>query len=252
MRKPIKSWTRSVCVASALAALAVLPAIAQDQPEVLRLARVKVKPNMAEEHRALQATINEGLKKAGVPWRDLWQMAGFGDVGSFVSVTPMDTLAVLDGPNPLLKGLGQEAFAAYQSRARNVYESAHYELVRIRRDLSLVSGRSEPPTLAVVTTIRTVPGKEDAFEELIRSDIAPAWKKGGVKDAWVHKTILGGSPQTYTIVVLYEKFAELDGGSPIEKALGPEGMRKLRQKSAGVIASMENMVARRIAELSYR
>ena len=52
-------------------------------------------------------------------------------------------------------------------------------------------------------------------------------------------------------MVLYEKFADLDGGSPVEKALGPEGRRKLRQKSAGVIASMEKMVARRIAELSY-
>ena len=106
---------------------------------------------------------------------------------------------MLDGPNLLLKGLGQEAFATYQSRARNVYESAHHELVRIRRDSSLVSGRSEPPILAVVTTIRIVPGKEDAFEELIKSDIAPAWEKGGVKDTWVHKTMLGGSPQTYTI-----------------------------------------------------
>ena len=80
----------------------------------------------------------------------------------------------------------------------------------------------------------------------------PALKKAGVKDAWMHKTMFGGSASEYTVVLLYNKFADVDAGSPLARGLGPDGVAALRAKTQGMIQSTSYTFIRNIPELGYQ
>lgn len=224
----------------------------QDGPQMLRMATVKVKLGMNAEYEAAQKEVSDALKKAGVPWRQVWTTTTFGDVGTYVSVTPISKFAEFDQIPPAVKAMGETKYQQYLARVGRCLDSVNYRALIYRPDLSLMSDRQTPVAMALVVTLVVTPGKEAAYEAIIKSDIVPALKKAGVKDAWVHRTLFGGSQSEYTVVVLYEKFAEVDAGSPLARGLGAEGMAALTAKTQGMIQSTNYVFARHIAELSFR
>ena len=52
-------------------------------------------------------------------------------------------------------------------------------------------------------------------------------------------------------VFYFENFAELDKGSPVMRALGPEGASAVTAKLSGIVSSSALWVARVIPELSF-
>jgi hypothetical protein len=46
-------------------------------------------------------------------------------------------------------------------------------------------------------------------------------------------------------------YAEIAKGSPLERALGPEGMAKLTQKAGPLITRLERRIIRHLPDLSY-
>ena len=52
-------------------------------------------------------------------------------------------------------------------------------------------------------------------------------------------------------VFYFENFAELDKGSPVMRALGPEGAQAATAKLSGIVSSSALWVARVIPELSF-
>ena len=52
-------------------------------------------------------------------------------------------------------------------------------------------------------------------------------------------------------VFYFENFAELDKGSPVMRALGPEGAQAATAKLSGIVSSSALWVARLIPELSF-
>jgi hypothetical protein len=61
----------------------------------------------------------------------------------------------------------------------------------------------------------------------------------------------GGEAGIITLNMHYPVFAELDGPPPVAKTLGPEGTREFLAKGAGLITPIEQLVLRRVAELSF-
>jgi len=236
----------------AVLTLAMGTVFAQDGPQMMRMTTAKVKLGMNAEYEALQKELNEALKKGGVPWRHVWTTTMFGDAGTYISVTPISKFAEFDQPSPAAKAMGDAKYQQYLARAGRCLDSVNYRAIVYRPDLSLMSDRQSEPGLALVVTLVLTPGKEEAYEAIIKSDIMPALKKAGVKDAWMHKTMFGGSASEYTVVLLYNKFADVDAGSPLARGLGPDGVAALRAKTQGMIQSTSYTFIRNIPELGYQ
>lgn len=222
---------------------------AQQAPQILHLTYVKVQPGMAMDYREMQQTVMAASKKDGTPWRDVWSTNVFGEP-MFVTVFPVGKMERYDTPNPVRKMLDDTEYARYLQRMGRIVANSANVLVRTRPDLSIQSGAAEA-TRAVITTIDVVPGKQAEFEAFVKSDLKPTWQKAGMKDVWVHQTLMGGSQTEYTIVGLFSKWAEMNDGSPLERSLGMEGMLKLRAKGYGIVNRISNMAAMKIPELSY-
>jgi hypothetical protein len=234
--------------------LAILPAVfvlllPAQEPQLLHLVMTKLQPGAAGEYREMQAKVNEAYKKDSVPWRQVWSTSVFGEP-QYVAVFPVGKMERYETPNPVRKMLNDTDYAHYSQQMSRLVASSRSVLVTTRPDLSIAS-ENRKPKRAVVTVLIAEPGKQAAVEAVILSDLKPAWQKAGMKDVWVHQTILGGPVTEYTIVALIDNWAEMDSGGPMVRALGREGWDKIRQKVAGLATSIENSVMAHQPELSY-
>lgn len=232
---------------SAAAFALLLPA---QQSELQHVTFVKLHPGMAAEYREIQAATNAAYKKEGAPYRSVWATAIFGEQ-MYVTVFPVGKMERYESPSPMRKVMNDTEYANYQQKMRRIVASSQSVLVRTRPDLGLSSGRTKPAR-ALVTTIVVTPGKLQEFEAFVKNDLKPAWQKGGMKDVWADQTIMGGISTEYTFLYLFDKWSEMEGGNPMERALGREAWDKIRARIAGLATSVRTDVAQYQADLSYQ
>ena len=79
----------------------------------------------------------------------------------------------------------------------------------------------------------------------------PAMRKAEVEEYLVHQTVFGGDANEYVTIAMFRKFADLDRGSPLVRALGEDGTRALIGKLGPLTRSVERYVIKRNAGLSY-
>jgi hypothetical protein len=158
-------------------------------------------------------------------------------------------MAQFDSPSPLTH-MSVEDRLKYQNLARNAVESTQYVLGQSVDALSLRSNRTTRPKYARVLYVRTKPGKQVEFEEFVKTLVLPAMKNAGVKDYWVIRTVLGGALGEYTILTIFDKWAEMDGWLSPEKMFGAQYKAYLA-RVAECVDNAESMVAQTLPELSY-
>ena len=213
---------------------------------------VRIKPDMTNEWIELNKnTVIPALKKAGVKERGCFTTAQFGESFEYVFITPIATLAQFDGESPLRKGLGEAGYQAYLEKARRMVTSVHTFADQGRMDLSYVGKMTGPPNLAVVAAVTVAPGRTEEFENLVRTVVLPAVKKGEAKGYFVSQTLLGGDISSYTTVTMYDSFADMAKGSPLVKGMGAAGYASFLRKTAGIVVKAERSVYRFNAELSF-
>ena len=154
-------------------------ASAQEAPPMMRVAFVKVSMTGVYEWQEAMKLVNEGYRKAGVPWRSVWQSAMFGEMGNYVTVTPVKNMAQFDQGSPMMK-LTEAERTKYLTLIRNSVEETRYVLSHYLTGLSLDSGRKTPPVFARVTTVKTRAGKGPHFEELLKDSMLPALKRADI------------------------------------------------------------------------
>ncbi|HSB11902.1 MAG TPA: hypothetical protein VLM38_20620 [Blastocatellia bacterium] len=228
------------------------PAESPAAPGWLSINIVRVKADMLAEYQdfAKNETI-PALQKGGVKQREAWGTGVFGEAFEFVYVTPIDSFAQYDSPGPIVKALGEEGARAYGAKARRLIVSSHTYAVQTRPDLSLM-GNMSTPKLAVINSIRVVPGKGPAFESLLKTDILPAVKKAGATNYFVSQTVFGGDPNEYVTVTPMDSFAEIGKGSPVVRGMGGQAaFNRWLAKVSGIIASQERTVGRYLPDLSF-
>lgn len=247
--KRILSFGALCCV---LAALPQQTALAQEGPMLHRVAMVKLKNGSQNDFEELSRMLNTAYKKAGVPARSVWRPVMFGEKMDYaVSVSPVKNFAQFDSEGPTAQ-MSPADRVKYANLARNCVESVSYSLDEMLPQLSISSQRTTPPKFARVTTLQVQPGKHLEFEEVIRSTVLPAMKKAGVKDYWVNRTMLGGPMGQYTILTLFDKWADLDSMPMLDKMLGADGFKQFLGKVAGTVAHGETTVVTYDQALSYR
>ena len=221
-------------------------------PQLLAVNVVHVKPELALEWEEFQKkeTIPT-LQKAGVRERDAWRTA-IGEAYEVAFVTPMANLAVRDEPNPMVKALGEEGARAYAAKNRRFIASSRSFVIRTRPDLSYAPTSSEPPKLAVLSSLSIAPGRVTDYENHVKTDVLPIQKRAQSLGYLVSQTIFGGDGSEFVTLTLVNSFADLDKGPAAVRVLGAEGAAKLSAKSAGIISRTERIIIRYDPELSFK
>jgi hypothetical protein len=218
------------------------------QRQLISLTFLRIKPGMGPEWQEFRKSETlPALRKAEVKEQGVWNTAIFGE-GGYVIVTPIGSLTQYDNPSPIVRALGQEGARAYGAKAARFTESSHTVAIETRPELSIAPSPSAQPNLAVVNTTTIVAGRDDEYENFIKTAVLPAVKKAAPKGYLVSRVVYGGNLNQYSSVVLLDNFADLQRW---REAFGKEATTaKLAAKSVGIVTSRENAIYRYVPDLS--
>ena len=217
----------------------------------LNISILRVKPKLLTEWRDFH--MKEAiptLRKGGMAELTAWQTT-VGEGFEYAFVSPLENLAMRDGPSPLEKALGQEGARAFGAKSRRFVTSVHTYVVRTRPDLSYAPPRSGPPKLAVLSAISVTPGRMLDYENHVKTEVLPIQKKAEALGYWVSQTVFGGDGNEIVTLNLVDTFADLEKGPAAVRVLGAEGAAKLLAKTAGIVARVERSVIRYDPDLSF-
>jgi len=219
-------------------------------PQYARVTITHVKPDMLNEWLDIQKNeVVPALKKAGQTTRTVYHASLFGNSYEYVVITPFQKFAEFDAGNPLIKALGETAAARLQEKLRKCTESStSYVNTRLANLSNVLDGA--PPQMIVNARYRIAPGKMTDFQNLVKSEILPVYKKAKV-GLTVNQRGAGANPNDVTMSTVYSKFADMDGGPFLVKQLGQEGADKVNAKFVGIRTLIEVVVRVREPELSF-
>jgi hypothetical protein len=225
-------------------------------PPFVMLRITDVKLDMMSEYVALQKSDTiPGLQKAGVEWRDAWRSAVVGTANTIAFVTPLKSLADLDGDNPMQRAVGAEGYRAYMDKMSKVIASSRVYILRPRPDLgyrSEAAGNDMPSKLGVLADVQVVPGRQPDFEAILKTEWAPGLKKANVPSYTVSEVLFGGGIGQYYTFTPIANFAALEKGHPIQQSLGEAGLNRLMAKMGPSIRHAERIIIRYDEELSFK
>ncbi len=108
-----------------------------------------------------------------------------------------------------------------------------------------------PSQWLVVTQISVKPDMMAGFETFMKTTTNPALKKGGLKwrEVW-QSTNYAGDAFEFVTVAPFDKFADFDGASPLERALGAQGFADWSAKAGTFVKSVHRYIVRTRPDLS--
>jgi hypothetical protein len=221
------------------------------QRQLLMINEIQLKPETAPDWMELQKSVLDAQKKVATRGREVWASGPGGDPYLRAIVTPIASIAQFDNPNPLAKALGEQGWAEFSAKNRKLVAGSHSTIVVTRPDLGFGTRGTTAPKLGILTIVNAASGRGPDFEALLKSDVVPALKKGGVSYYSVVQVVFGDDVNKYMTLSLVNDYAEIAKGSPLERALGPEGMVKLTQKAGPLVTRLERRIIRYLPELSF-
>lgn len=215
----------------------------------------QVKPEMLNEWLDLQRNeVIPALKKAGVPSREVRATVA-GENYEYATITPAEKFASLDGPGALNRALGAEAAARLIAKLRKCISSQRTFLTNTVNEISILPDPKAPPLVIVTNRDRITPGREQDYENYIKTDLLPVYKKakaeGKIAGYTVSRRGLGANNLDRTQTTYYNKFAGMDTGPTLTLMLGQAAAQKLLAKRVGMATRVEQVVRRRVADLSF-
>jgi hypothetical protein len=219
-------------------------------PQFYRVTLTHVKPDMLNEWLDLQKNeVVPALKKAGQKTRTVLVTSLFGNAYEYLVITPFEKYAEFDEGNPMIKALGQPGAARLNEKIRKcVVSSTSYSNTRLTEISNILEGPL--PAKLVTVRYRIAPGKMTEFENLVKSDVLPVYKKAKVA-LLVSRRGPGANTTDVTMSTGLSKYADLDGGAFLTKQLGQEAANRINAKFAGIRTLIEVVVRSRVDELSF-
>lgn len=248
MQRQIITRLGAACVALLFALTSF--AYAQNPPaqQSYQVTTVQVKPEMEREYGDyLKNEAIPALQKGGVKQRAVWRTATFGEGGEYVFLTPIESLAEFDNPNPVVKALGQEGAAALWAKRQRLVSSSRSVQITARPDLGVAPKADYAYKLGVGVITNVTPGRTDEYEKYVK-DLSATLAKTNAKGVLVGKAGLGGDPNSYRLMVLFDNWADLEKFQAARAKAAAE--TKLTPAAAGVVAHSEWRVYRYVPELS--
>jgi hypothetical protein len=203
---------------------------------------VDVIPSMVEDFVAVERELTARAREAKTPWRTVSRTEVFGDRYRFLIATPLQSLAAFDKE--------RASDAALVTRAERCISRSVTYAVRSLPDLSKPLAPDQKPGLMVVNVAHVFPGREQDYVNTMKSDFLPHFDEAKIH--YASGSLTFGGENGFLHVFYVPSFAELDKGSPVMRALGPEGAVAVTAKLSGVVSSSSLWIARVVPELSYR
>ena len=220
-------------------------------PQFSRMHVVKLNPGLNDEWRKFyQTEIVPALKKGGVKQHSVWRVMQ-GDLREYVIITPLESLAELDEPITLVKSLGQEAATTLTTKQSRFFAEWHNYTIVGRPDLSLAYTSTEAPKLGLAAKSIVTPGRVPEWVKGVKENVLPITQKAGVKGLLTGQIVLGGDPNEFRSLLLFDSYADLGqfmgayGKTAAELKLAPA-------LPAGIVVQNEFLVVRYVPELSIR
>ena len=212
----------------------------------------KINPGRIGDFQAAVKEYNAVLAKANYDKPYSMWVSQTGD-REYALVTFHAKLAELDklrSDDPKLKDQ-QSDLTRIGARLMQCAEEYRRSIAELDKDLSSPPSKDTPKMVSVLT-IHLHPDKVDEYLALAKSELLPAVKKSGIKTYSVARTRYGGSRAEITTAMGIDSWADLDGTSPIAKAMGAEAYQKYLNKARPLMRDAEYNVYRYQPELSYR
>ncbi len=250
MNKPLRSMAKlfAICI------LALQPMAVAQQPSAdrdLRVLLVSVKPDMLDEWTDLvKHEVLPALKKAGIASVTTMQTV-LGNVNEFQILTPLDKMSTLDLPPNLDRALGKEAGARLSAKLRKCTMSSRSYLVTSVGAMSNPAPADKTYPVRVYTRYRINPGKEAEYENIIKTEVLPQYKKAGIPMTYSRRGLGATGAGEVVLVTQHANFAAIDANAPLRKIMGEDAYNKLQSRT-GMLRIMIDRIARQHRlDLSY-
>lgn len=213
---------------------------------------IRLRPDMVTEWLALQRNeVIPAQKKAGVTSRTTL-VTQVGNAFEYLILTPFPSWAAMDSDAPLVRALGADAAAQLNAKLRKC----------ILTQQSYMTTRIDSLTIAATDALvwrtavrRVVPGKMPEYQAYYKTDVLPGLQKakasGTIAGAIFAVRGVGAASGEFTTVTQYAKFADIDGGDPLVRALGRDEAARINAKGLQLATNVQVVVRRRIADLSF-
>jgi len=242
MRKTQK-MAMLLCVAGTMFTMS-----AQPTPALLSVARVQVKPDRVAEYTDIDKQYLAAFKKGGGTIRAVYRSAA-GNPFEYLVITGLSNYAALDDKSFYAKGATEAELVRMAARRAQCVESVRTTYERPQPDLGFNPAGTPQPKTVTLIRVNVRPDMVDQWTATVKSELVPAWKKAGQPGVLVRRVEYGGSRNQFTIRVPLNKWADLDGETPLAKALGTEAMAKLGAK-LNSMGSAEWLIYNYVPELS--
>lgn len=210
----------------------------------IHLSIVQVHPTMVNDFIAVQRELMARASDADKPWRTVSRTAVFGDNYRFLIATPGNNLAGFNDEE------NRDAeLSSLMSRLERCITSQQTYAIQTLKDIDNPLPPDEEPGVMIVNLSKVVPGREQEYYDVMATDFFPHFDEAEMHH--VTGSMALGGDGGYIHVFYLENFGSLDQGSPVIRALGPEGAQKINKKLSGIVTSTEQWIMRLIPELSY-
>lgn len=217
-------------------------------PQTFQLTIVRVKPEMGPAWQEyLKNDANPAVIKSGVKQRNVWTTAAFGEGGEYAIVTPIADLSQFDDPTPLFKALGQEGQTALLAKRQRLIIDSRSVFITARPDLGVAPKPDYQAKLGVSSRIIVAQGHMADFVKHTK-ELSAVIAKTNAKGVVVSQIGLGGNPNEFITLTLFDSFADLSKFPAAFAKASAEA--KLASAPAGTVANSEWRVYRFVPELS--
>ena len=218
------------------------PSVAQDGPEWYEVRTMVVPGHCMAEWRAVQRdAVNPALQEVGYPWREAWQTV-FGTSRQFTFVSPLENLAQFEELDPQFPPHAREVL-------RRCNMDHRVEAVLLNRNLSNMRAEGTPPSVALVSYVQLAPDAQEAWMNLIETEVGPAMQQSNSLGFHVFSRIFG-SPEQF-VTVNFRSGLDAFVAPPMVQALGPEAGGELNARRRALRTHNEMVIMRFVPELSF-
>lgn len=248
----MRNFTATLATTAVIALGTAVSGLAQQAPAAPAHSRVIIfhlKPDMVSEWVALQKNeVAPAEKKGGMKSRTAYQTV-LGDTNEYMIVVPLDKYAELDEQSAMIKGIGAQAAAALSAKTAKCLESRQVFISTPQAGLSFEPEKGATD-VGVFTRRRVAPGRVDDFNNLMKAEILPAYKKTGDRSTTSRRG-LGANGNDFVTVSWLNKLSDLDKGPATTRVLGADAAAKLNSRMAAIAQTVEQVVRRRVPDLSF-
>lgn len=218
-------------------------------PQWVRFTVETVKPDMVQEYEGYKKQLAAAYKKAGLPVYAVLRNYS-GNRFEYTTATFVMKFGDLDGPSPILKALGEEAFNNLVAGVNRCVTSTTWYFSLPWDDVSINKG-SPAGQYFLRTRVPVATGKNAEYRAYLKNELKPVMEKGGV--AWYRAStpVFGGPAGTVETLRALKNLAEIDQGPVPTRVLGAAGAQALTAKAAGLVRGpSQNTLLRLIPEIS--